>query len=256
MYNPFRKQLHLLQRIRTLRRVMRVSDAFRLILSEDVERDTRIFLKPLGCWIIIRSGTTDLKCLEKVFLSEEYRPPFDSSPRVIVDAGANVGMATLYFANKFPDAQIIAIEPESSNFDILRRNCADLAKVTLMQAALWPNHRDLEIADCDVSKWEFRVGDRHGRSSDGETVAAVTVADLLAQIDTERIDLLKIDIEGSELELFAAGADQWLHRIHIIAIELHDRFKPGCAEAFYGALTSRKFVQEINGENIFVRFIS
>lgn len=256
MYNPFRKQLRLLRRIRTLQRVMRVNDAVRLIWSEDIERDTRIFLKPLGHSIVIRSGTTDLRCLEKVFISEEYRLPFELAPRVIVDAGANVGMATLYFANKFPEARIIAIEPEPSNFDILRRNCSNLAGVTLIQAALWPDHRDLEIPDYDVNKWEFRVGDRREHPSDGETVAGITVADLLAQIDPEPIDLLKLDIEGSELELFTTGVDQWLHRIGIIAIELHDRLKPGCAETFYGALTSRKFVQEINGENIFIRLLN
>ena len=235
---------------------MRVNDALRLILTKNIERDTWIYLKPLGHSVVIRSGTTDLKCLEKVFIAEEYRLPFEATPQFIVDAGANVGMSTLYFANKFPNARIVAIEPEKSNFDILRRNCANLANVTLMQAALWPDHQDLEIPNYDVNKWEFRVDDRRGRPSDGEQVTAVTMADLLTQIDAERIDILKLDIEGSELELFSADTDQWLHQIHIIAIELHDRFKPGCAQAFYGALTSRKFVQEINGENIFIRLLN
>jgi FkbM family methyltransferase len=226
-----------------------------LALNKNAEGDCQIYLKPAGRNIVIRSGTTDLRCLEKVFVSDEYAIPFHTTPHLVVDAGANTGMATLYFASQFPQARIFAIEPEQSNFQILRRNCASLANVTLLQAALWPDNRELEILDCNVNKWEFRVTDQRVGPSQATRVQGITVRDILRQAGAERIDLLKLDIEGSERDLFSANTDQWLHRVHIIAIELHDRFRPGCAQALYTALTGRKFVQEIKGENIFIRFI-
>jgi FkbM family methyltransferase len=234
---------------------MPLSDALRLTLTQGTEREASLYLKPVDRNVAIRLDTTDLYCLEKVFIAEEYRSPFPASPRFIVDAGANIGMATLYFAKQFPEARIFAIEPELSNFDLLARNCENLPNVTLVQAALWCDRRPLMILNSSAEKYAFRIADKSSGSPSMVTIPAITVSDILHQTDAEGIDLLKLDIEGSELELFAENADQWLDRVKIIAIELHDRFKPGCAQAFYSALAPRKFVQEIRGENIFIRML-
>ena len=66
-----------------------------------------------------------------------------------------------------------------------------------------------------------------------------------------QIDILKLDIEGSERELFSKNTD-WLDHVSVIIIELHDRFQPGCAKAVYQKLVERQFHQEVRGENIFI----
>lgn len=90
---------------------------------------------------------------------------------------------------------------------------------------------------------------------DGAQIRAVTMQTLLRELSIEVIDLLKVDIEGAEIELFD-GCD-WIDRLQALAVETHDRFRPGCSatvkntmsefEAFeQGELTmySRRNVQQ------------
>jgi hypothetical protein len=80
---------------------------------------------------------------------------------------------------------------------------------------------------------------------------SISVADLMRSFDLDHIDVLKLDIEGSEKEVFEDSAE-WIDRVSAIAIELHDRFKSGCSRAFYAATTG--FAHEVTrDEDTFVR---
>jgi FkbM family methyltransferase len=250
---PLKTIRRLQYRARWLWHVTGFHDAIRLALLENAEGFAQIFLKPANQQVVVRLGTSDIACLEQVFLAEEYRNHFVENPRVIVDAGANIGMATLYFAGRFPSARILAIEPEPSNFELLERNCGHLKNVTLIRAALWPLREGLMVEDQSVEKWKYRVTKRVGPESGAANVPSITIPEMLERFQIDDIDLLKLDIEGSEYDLFASGPEEWLDRVRTIAIELHDRFRPGCAQSFYSALVGRKFVQELRGENIFVK---
>src|SRR5258708_5068257 len=72
--------------------------------------------------IYLRLKTSDLNAYDKVFLKHDYQFPVSGTPEVIVDAGANIGFASIYFARQYPNAKIIAIEAERSNFELLERN--------------------------------------------------------------------------------------------------------------------------------------
>jgi FkbM family methyltransferase len=231
---------------------MPLADALKFALREKKTADIKIYLSAIGREITLRGATTDVSCFEKVFIHEEYSSPFDLSPKVIVDAGANVGMATLYFASRYPEARILSIEPESENFKFLKKNCAGLSNVMLMQAALWPVYRRLTISDNGAGQWAYSVTEQNVTDSTNE-VSPITMEDILERLEVSRIDLLKLDIEGSERELFSIDAEAWLGRVEYIVAELHDRYRPGCAKAFYSALATRNFTQEIRGENIFIR---
>jgi FkbM family methyltransferase len=240
-----------LHRVPRLARIMPMSHAFKLALRGKWPVDIRIYLTTIGRCITLRGATTDIQCFEQVFLDEEYKSPFGFAPRVIVDAGANIGMATLYFAFRYPQARILAIEPESNNFKILQQNCAGLPNVTLVQAALWPDHRRVAISDRGWGPWAYYVTKELGSKSIGE-VSTITIDDIFRKLAVNNIDLLKLDIEGSERELFAADRGTWLERVEQIIIELHDRNRPGCSKAFYSAVTAQTFRQEIRGETIFI----
>jgi FkbM family methyltransferase len=253
MIASVKKVLHAADHLRYLLRAMPLTDAIRVDYAA-APREIRVYLKAIEQYVCIRGGTTDLRCLEKIFVDDEYRFPFDHFPQLIVDAGANIGMATLYFAHQYPQARIVAIEPEPSNFEMLHRNCKDLPNVILLQGALWPSNSPLEIADPTADAWTFRVIERTANRGNA-AVPAFTIPAILERVGARQIDLLKLDIEGAELQLFSDGADEWIHLVKAIAIELHDRFLPGCAQAFYSVLVGRKFIQEIKGENIFVKLL-
>jgi FkbM family methyltransferase len=248
----YRRVRWMKKRAKALRAIMPLFDAVTIARSEGKEKVANVFLSPANRQIAIRLDTSDVKCVEQVFLAREYEIPFPETPSVIVDAGANIGMAALYFASRFPEAKIIAIEPEPSNFAILQKNCEGLENVSLIQGALWPTTGTLAIEDESAEKWGFKVTDVFRLPDPASSVRAVTIPEIMARFGISEIDLLKLDIEGSERDLFLGRPQDWLGQVKMIVIELHDRYRPGCAQALYGALSGREFAQEIRGENIFI----
>jgi FkbM family methyltransferase len=125
---------------------------------------------------------------------------------------------------------VLAVEPEPTNAALLRRNVAALPRVDAIEGAVWPRPGRVAAVDVGKGKWGHRVvDDPRGR------VRAYTVAELLARAGADGADLVKIDVEGSELELFSENTE-WVGRTRAFAIELHDRFRPGCREALDGAV--------------------
>jgi FkbM family methyltransferase len=191
----------------------------------------------------LRLRTTDTSLLEEIIIYAEYDWAFQSEPMVIVDAGANIGLSAGFFARKYPKARIVAIEPEPGNFETLLKNVAPYPNVTPLRAALWSENCDLNLFDSDQGEWGFQT--RSAAAADTKRkvgmVPGVTVDQLMAQFDLPCIDLLKVDIEGSEKEVFA-DASRWIGRVNTIVVELHDRFKAGCSRSFYAA--TRDFAGE------------
>jgi FkbM family methyltransferase len=226
------------------------ADAISLSGTKTIDRaEANVSLRMINRRVIIRPGTSDLRCLSKVFVDHEYAIPFEINPRLIVDAGANIGLVTVYFSGKFPAAKIIAIEPEQSNYDLLVRNCSGMANVTLRRAAVWNSDTPLQIENPNAEKWAFRVTPA---TRNGSGITALTIPQILAQSNHDTIDILKLDIEGAERDLFRSGCEEWLPRVKIIIIEFHDRFAPGCSRAVYSKLCQMPFRQETRGQNVFI----
>jgi FkbM family methyltransferase len=205
-----------------------------------------------GFDMVMRLGTTDASAYENVIALAEYAADLSPAPEYIVDCGANVGYSSLYFAARYPSARIIAIEPDASNFEVLEQNVQDVPTIAPVRAAIWNVSKKLALADGGVGHWGMRVafGGDDQVPEDSDLVEGVTIPKLMSRYSFPRIDLLKVDIEGAELELFSEQP-QWLERVKVIAIELHDRFRPGCAETFEAATRdfSRRWTR---GENTFV----
>jgi FkbM family methyltransferase len=195
----------------------------------------------------IRVRTTDSSTYVGVLLRGEYDFDLPFSPRTIVDAGANIGMASIYYTHRFPEARIIAIEAEASNFDVLVRNVRPYANITPIHAALWNRDGEISVSEPNPltgasGKWGFVTNE-----GPGVKVRAITMRTLLEEMRIRSVDLLKVDIEGAEIEVF--GACDWIQDIRCIAIELHDRFRPGCSETVNSAM--RGFSRLQRGETTF-----
>jgi FkbM family methyltransferase len=159
-------------------------------------------------------------------------------------------MAAIYFSRRFPDAKIVALEPEASNFAALLRNARPYPQIVPIRAALWNRDGEISISEPDPAtgaegKWAFVT-----HEGPGVRVPAITMSTLMKQMQMPSIDLLKLDIEGAEVEVFEAC--DWMDKIRCMMIELHDRFKPGCSEAVKSA--AHGFARLERGETtIFVR---
>jgi FkbM family methyltransferase len=230
---------------------MPLADSLKAMLwRNDDSRVIKTELRNLRVPFTFRPGTSDVIVLRKVFLESEYDLPFPIPVRTVVDAGAHIGAATVFYHYHFPDARILAIEPEESNFNLLRENIETIPGVVAIQAALWPSEEQLWIQDTAVGKWAFQVSTTP--SSSGVPVPSITPQKIFEKLHVDQIDILKLDIEGAELDLFASGTGQWLSRIRCLVLELHDWRRPGCAQSLYLALQSYNFQQEVRGENIFL----
>lgn len=180
----------------------------------------------------LRIDTSDFCAYRDVliFKTKSYEPPIpDFSPRTIVDAGAHIGMASILFALKYPKARIVAIEPEPSNFARLVRNVTPYKMITPIQAALWREDGEVTLGPSTAHpKGAFQIVD-NGR----QRVRAITMDTVMREAGIDSIDLLKMDIEGAEVEVFESCP--WIKKVQVLAIELHDRVRPGCSSVVESA---------------------
>jgi FkbM family methyltransferase len=175
----------------------------------------------------IRVQTSDVRTVHQVLFDREYEPPVAVLPSVIVDAGANIGAASVFFANRYPMAQIFAIEPEKSNFAMLVKNAAPYKTITPIFGALWGSTTSIAVRGVrEFEHWGARVSEE----SSIDSVPALTVSELMKRFDLDLIDILKLDIEGAEIEVFETS-EPWIGRVGMLAVETHDRFRPGCSDA-------------------------
>jgi len=193
---------------------------FITIAAEGVERP-----------LFVRLGTSDAEVYRDTFLEQQYKYPTAFSPRTIVDIGANCGMTSVFYANRYPNATVVAVEPEASNYAALLLNTRPYSNIVPIQAALWSTDGQVEVFPPwpywkRWGKWGFRVRKGNG-------CRALTLTTLMREVGIDTVDILKIDVEGAELEIFSSC--DWMEKVRLLAIELHDRDCPGCSEAVNAA---------------------
>jgi FkbM family methyltransferase len=167
---------------------------------------------------------------------------------LVIDAGANIGASSVYFALQYSSGRVVAVEPEKGNADLLRRNTEGL-DIVVWEAALGAESGTAFLSDPGHSDWGFRVGE-----SGAVPVTVVSVPELLTGADESQLFPLicKIDIEGGEASLFAKNTE-WVDRFALIVIELHDWLFPGEGNSrnFLRAVASHDFDFLYRGENVF-----
>ncbi len=167
---------------------------------------------------------------------------------IIVDAGANIGASTIWFAAKYPKAQVFAIEPDSANVACCKTNTDHLSNVVVLEAAIGAKPGKVFVENPSGASWGIQT-QRADVSCDG--VAIVPVSDLIKKVAGGRLFIVKIDIEGFELDLFSENTD-WLDEPSLVIIEPHDWMLPGkkSSRGFQRAFAARDFDLLIHTENL------
>ncbi len=218
-------------------------------LQGDTGRLIPIRVPGLAAPICLRPGTSDAAVLHQWFGGRawEFGVRAREGAQWIIDAGANIGISSIYLSGRFPAARVIALELDESNYRLLRRNTEAFPNIVALHRGLWWRPARLVVANPLANKWSYRAAEVDGKPSPGE-VEGVTIGQLLAEYCCGDVDLLKIDIEGGERELFQYPIDDWIGAIKVIAVELHERYAPRCTRAVRDALLSRGFIESVEGE--------
>lgn len=224
--------------------------SFNGFLKEENDKDFVANYPDYGVAIKLRKRpSSDLNVFAQIYQYKEYKPlvatfqkyfPKDEKLNII-DAGSNIGLTSVYLSKYFPDSNFITIEPDTSNFKNVSYNLEanGIQNAVKIKGGLWSKNTNLKLVNDfrDKNDWSIRVEETN---EEGD-LKAFSVNYLRNEHHFETIDILKIDIEGSEKEVFTgATADvSFLSKTKCIAIEIHDEFD--CREAIYKILREHNF---------------
>jgi FkbM family methyltransferase len=192
---------------------------------------------PLWC----RPGTSDLTMYGEIICSRAFRC-LDGVRDVtlILDCGANVGYSSAYFLSRYPQATVIAIEPDPDNFKLLERNLAPyVGRYQAIHSAVWSQPTGVVLSEDRLG-----VGNECARTvrpiRPGEAPAMHTldIGTILERSGFERISILKMDIEGAERIVFETNYERWLSRVDNMVIDLEDA---ECERVFEKAIAGQGF---------------
>jgi FkbM family methyltransferase len=218
-----------------------------VILFLNQKRDSVYRLRYRGTSFLLRGRSVDFHVFNSIFGQGEYDLDIGFVPEVIVDAGAYTGFSAIYFNRRFPQATIIAVEPEASNFGLLVKNTAPFGNINPVRAGVYGRDTVLSITDSRVDKYAFSL-----RVSDGseDSVPGYTVTRLMKEFGLTRIDILKMDIEGAEHSVFMNQPEEWLPAVRMVIAEVHEHLHSGVRELITEKLGDAGFKIDWRGENL------
>lgn len=179
---------------------------------------------PIRCVV---SEYSDLVVLRECFVEDQYAVPRDHEPSIILDVGANSGFSVLHFRTAHPTAQIFAVEPDPHAFAKLEANTAGWPGIVLRRCAVgesdgrrpfycsaesWTSSL-VPLADWDVASDVLPIDPR------AQEVDVRTLSSLLEDLGINRVDVLKLDVEGAEWELLEDLAA--MRNLSVVLAELH-----------------------------------
>lgn len=230
--------LSVADRLRSYRKLVRVLGIRGTIERSRANHFGNSFIHPrlAANPLFVRRNTTDMWTFDQIFVDHEYRCiDHLQNVRTVIDAGANVGYSSAYFLTRFPQVKIIALEPDPLNFSALQRNLSPWGdRVTYLNVALWSKPATLSFRSETMepgAEWGRQVEPGAG------DVHAVDIPHVIERFGLTEIDLLKVDIEGSEKHVFSNDVS-WLDKVRNIVIELHDDED---RQVFHNAIRDRNF---------------
>ena len=111
-------------------------------------------------------------------------------PKTIIDCCANIGLTSIYFANKFPNEQIISIEPEKNNYSLLKENSSGYKNIKIIRSGIWSTSAFLKVIDGVKRVNAFSVSETD--SEVPEAIPSISVKDIIDQYNLSHIDIHKL----------------------------------------------------------------
>ena len=216
--------------------------------SLDADGDYALTSKYSAHPLFCRPDTADMFVFNQIFVEREY-DCLDAieNAELILDCGANVGYSSAYLLTAYPNATVIAVEPDEANFRVLEKNLRPFGKRARCRlAAVWSKPTRMKLDEDTLAagkEWGRTVSVAHDDSGGG--VSAVDIATLLEESGCDRISILKMDIEGAERAVFAENYEAWIDRVDNIVIELHG---PEAERIFWSAVPKDRFDVSTSGE--------
>jgi FkbM family methyltransferase len=186
------------------------------VLNAGSGRRRRIRLAS-GAELSYRLNRGDIRAIAEIWQLEIYRLPPGAWSGTLVDLGANIGMASVYLANRYQFGHVLAVEPDAGNASLARENLRrNGIGGEVVQAAVGGNDGFASFAGDARTSTLGRIAQA------GRQVRLISMPTLLERLPAgARIDVLKIDIEGGEAAIFASEDLAWLDRVGLIVAELH-----------------------------------
>lgn len=188
--------------------------------------------------VSLRPGTCDIILYYDIFIQEHYGRSHVQDVHTVIDCGANIGLASVFLLSRYPQARLIALEPDPVNYELCRANLAQFGdRATVLKMGLWGTSRALAVNAANVGTWASVVAPAVDGAS-GSTVDGIDMGSLLEKHGIKTVDMLKIDIEGAELGVFTAPDLRWVDRVRCIQLEPED---DTCLQAFLKALKGKPY---------------
>src|SRR5262249_7165282 len=144
--------------------------------TESMSEMVDLSIRGIECPIRLRRNTSDFDVFRQIFLCRQYALRLAGPVEYIVDAGANIGLASLYLLRRFPRARVVAVEPDTENLEIARHNLRAVSeRCQLVHGAVWPTRAVLGVSRAcflDGRHWSTQTLQLDGRAAISDIVPA------------------------------------------------------------------------------------
>jgi FkbM family methyltransferase len=175
----------------------------------------------------------ELQVMRDIVLDEEYAVK-GIEPETILDLGANVGIASAWFRARYPAARIVAVEADPDTFAKLEHSLAHDESVTLVNAAVAARSGEVTLFRAQGYSVASSLAQPEGQDVSPVSVRACTIDELCAEHGLERLDLLKLDVEGAEIDALEGLSEP--ERVGVMIGEVHPLLLDGGPDRFFAQL--------------------
>jgi len=228
----FRKTSRISKRYRVLSKILKSTKNFEYN-QNSCSISVNYEVNEIHYTIFLKDYSSDLYVFDQVFLKKEYFPVISLISNLginvnnIIDAGANIGLTSIYFNSFFKSASIIALEPNKANFKRLCKNIYEnnISKITTESRGLWgfSGQAVSKTNFRDGLEWSFSLENSQEQINSSEMFNVVSIPDLMKEHNISYVDILKIDVEGGESSIFSNPKKlDWLKKVKILVIEIHE----------------------------------
>ena len=208
-------------------------------------------LKGLPHHIYLRNRTYDTNIFYQIFIADELETKYNGSINNILDLGANIGLSTLFFLRKFPETSIISVEPDVNNFKVLRKNTRNYENVKIINIGIYGKNCALYLVDVGEGEASYRVLEFSKGYRVINEINCIDISALKLRYGIEQLDIIKMDIEGSESSCLIDYSHDWLNHTKYLLVEIHEGLIPGLTKLIQKSIPTSFLYSKLNEYSIF-----